>query len=354
MAHPAIRTGIIGYGLSGRVFHAPFIHGLPEFELSVVCSSQAGAVHERYPDARVVDDVEQLMALPALDLIIITAPNALHFPLAEAALKAGKDVLLEKPSVTSLKEIETLTRLANDSGRLLTVYQNRRFDGDFLHLKALIDSGELGALKHLTSRFDRFRPRPQDRWREQPGPASGIFWDLGPHLLDQALHLLGAPDSLQASLKILRPGGNTTDWFEITLEYPERLVTLGSTPFEAGPMRRFNARFESGSWQCWGLDPQEEALRAGQMPWQNDYPNAGQAQSAHRYSAAENGEITAMPDDCKPGHYRAYFQALANAINTRAEPPVSLGDAGALLYALELAEQSSAKGKRLSWQYPAS
>lgn len=354
MAHPAIRTGIIGYGLSGRVFHAPFIHGLPDFELSAVCSRQAEVVHERYPDTRVVADVEQLIESTSLDLIIITAPNTLHFPLAEAALKAGKDVLLEKPSVTSLREIETLTQLANDHGRLLTVYQNRRFDGDFLHLKALIDSGELGALKHLTSRFDRFRPKPQDRWREQPGPASGIFWDLGPHLLDQALHLLGAPDSLQASLKILRPGGNTPDWFEIMLDYPELQVTLGSTPFEAGPMRRFNARFEQGSWQCWGLDPQEEALRAGQMPWQNDYPNAGQAQTAHRHTVAEGGEITTLPDNCAPGHYQAYFKALAKAVNTRAEPPVSLGDARALLYTLELAEQSSAEGKRLSWRYPAS
>lgn len=351
MAHPAIRTGIIGYGLSGRVFHAPFIHGLPEFELSAVCSRQAGAVQERYPDTEVVPDTEQLIASPELDLIIITAPNALHFQLAEAALKAGKHVLLEKPSVTSLLEIETLTQLATDRNRLLTVYQNRRFDGDFLHLKSLIESGELGALKHLTSRFDRFRPTPQNRWREQPGPASGIFWDLGPHLLDQALHLLGKPDSLQANLKILRPGGATPDWFEVMLHYPDLQVTLGSTPFEAGPMRRFNARFEQGSWQCWGLDPQEEALRAGQMPWQPEYPNAGQAQSAHRYSASEQGNITGQPDDCSAGHYKAYFQALAGAILTGAMPPVSLNDACALLYTLELAEQSSAEGKCLSWEY---
>lgn len=354
MAQPAIQTGIIGYGLSGRVFHAPFIHGLPEFELSAVCSRQPDAVRERYPHTQVVPDSEQMIASPDLDLIIITAPNALHFPLAEAALKAGKDVLLEKPSVTSLKEIEALTQLANERNRLLTVYQNRRFDGDFLHLKSLIDAGELGSLKHLTSRFDRFRPTPQNRWREQPGPASGIFWDLGPHLLDQALHLLGSPESLQATLRTLRPGGTTHDWFEIILHYPGLLVTLGSTPFEAGPMRRFNARFEKGSWQCWGLDPQEEALRAGQMPWHPGYPNAGQAQSAHRYRASEQGNITVQADDCSAGHYQAYFQALASAIRAGAMPPVSLNDACALLYTLELAEQSSAEGKRLSWQYAAS
>ncbi|WP_051207956.1 Gfo/Idh/MocA family oxidoreductase [Saccharospirillum impatiens] len=350
MAYPAIRTGIIGYGLSGRVFHAPFIQGTPEFELTAVCSRQPEAIHERYPDTTVVEDAGQLIA-SQLDLIIITAPNALHFPLAEAALKAGKDVLLEKPSVTSLQEIETLTQLAKTQNRLLTVYQNRRFDGDFLHLKALINSGELGALKHLTSRFDRFRPIPQNRWREQPGPASGIFWDLGPHLLDQALHLLGSPDSLQASLKVLRTGGTTPDWFEVMLYYPDLQVTLGSTPFEAGPMRRFNARFEQGSWHCWGLDPQEEALRGGQMPWLAAYPDAGQAQTAKRYSASDDGRVTEQPDDCSAGQYQAYFKSLARAIHTRSEPPVSLNDARALLYTLELAEQSSSEGKRLDWNY---
>ncbi len=352
MAHPAIRTGIIGYGLSGRVFHAPFIQGLPEFELSAVCSRQPDAVLERYPETHVVADAGQLIASPQLDLIIITAPNALHFPLAEAALEAGKDVLLEKPSVTSLEEIESLTRLAEKRGRLLTVYQNRRFDGDFLHLKAMMASGELGKLRHLTSRFDRFRPTPQNRWREQPGPASGIFWDLGPHLLDQALHLLGSPESLQATLKTLRAGGTTHDWFEVMLYYPGLLVTLGSTPFEAGPMQRFNARFEQGSWQCWGLDPQEEALRAGQMPWHPEYPGAGQPQSAHRYRATEDGALTGQPDNCSAGHYQAYFSTLASAIQNGTAPPVSPEDACALIYTLELAEQSSALGKRLDWHYP--
>lgn len=352
MAHPAIRTGIIGYGLSGRVFHAPFIQSLPEFELSAVCSRQPDAVRERYPATSVVADAGQLIASPELDLIIITAPNALHYPLARAALEAGKDVLLEKPSVTSLQEIESLTRLAEQRGRLLTVYQNRRFDGDFLHLQAMMASGELGELRHLTSRFDRFRPTPQNRWREQPGPASGIFWDLGPHLLDQALHLLGSPESLQATLKTLRPGGTTHDWFEVTLYYPGLLVTLGSTPFEAGPMQRFNARFEKGSWQCWGLDPQEEALRAGQMPWLPEYPAAGQPQSAHRYRASVDGTLTGQPDNCSAGHYQAYFSTLASAIQNRTAPPVSAKDACALIYTLELAEQSSAQGKRLDWQYP--
>lgn len=352
MTHPAIRTGIIGYGLSGRVFHAPFIQSLPEFELSGVCSRQPDAVLERYPETNVVADAKQLISSPELDLIIITAPNALHFPLAKAALDAGKDVLLEKPSVTSLEEIESLTRLAEKRGRLMTVYQNRRFDGDFLHLKAMMASGELGKLRHLTSRFDRFRPVPQNRWREQPGPASGIFWDLGPHLLDQALHLLGSPESLQATLKTLRPGGTTHDWFEVMLYYPGLLVTLGSTPFEAGPMQRFNARFERGSWQCWGLDPQEEALRAGQMPWLPEYPDAGQPQSAHCYRATEDGALTGQPDDCSAGHYQGYFSTLASAILNGKAPPVSPEDACALIYTLELAEQSSALGKRLEWHYP--
>lgn len=359
MTQQPIRTGIIGYGLSGRVFHAPFVHNLPEFELTAVSSRQSESVLEQYPTVTVVPDASLLIQHPGLDLIIITAPNALHFPLAEAALRAGKDVLLEKPSVTSLNEIEHLARLAQDLGRLLTVYQNRRYDGDFQHLKALVESGEMGALKHLSSRFDRFRPQPQNRWREQPGPASGIFWDLGPHLLDQALYLLGTPESLTASLKILRTGGQTPDWFEVMLHYPNCQLTLGSTPYEAGPMQRFNARFENGSWQCWGLDPQEEALRAGQMPWHAGYPDAGQAQTAHRYLPAEQAtRVTDGPtlprDYCEAGQYGDYFTELATAITARTEPPVTLSNACALIYTLELAERSSFEGKQLAWEYPVS
>lgn len=346
MSSGPIRTGLIGYGLSGRVFHAPFIDALDDFSLTAVASHQSDTVKARYPDAQVVADASDLIAADDLDLIVITAPNDQHYPLARAALDAGKHVLLEKPAVTRLTQMEDLAQRAEQAGLTLCVYQNRRFDGDFLHLKTLLNDAPLGQLKHLESRFDRFRPQPQARWREQPGEGSGIFWDLGPHLIDQALHLLGAPEALTANLRTLRTDGQTTDWFELQLHYDGCEVVLGSTPFEPGAMRRFNARFEGGGWQCWGLDPQEEALRADQAPNDPAYPNLG---------AQQSGELATV-DGTKPatpahGDYRQFYQQLARAITGHNNAPVSLDDACALLYTLERAEESSRLGQRLEWRY---
>ncbi|PTY36227.1 oxidoreductase [Saccharospirillum sp. MSK14-1] len=346
MTQGPIRSGLIGYGLSGRVFHAPFIDALDAFSLDAVASRQADTVQARYPDCQVVAGAKDLIANDHLDLIVITAPNDQHYPLAKAALDAGKHVLLEKPAVTQLTQMEDLAARAERAGRILCVYQNRRFDGDFLHLKTLRSEAPLGQLKHLESRFDRFRPQPQSRWREQPGDGSGIFWDLGPHLIDQALHLLGAPEALTANLRTLRTGSQTTDWFELQLHYADCEVVLGSTPYEAGAMRRFNARFEGGGWQCWGLDPQEEALRADQAPTDPAYPNLG---------APQNGELATLDGlqhaTPTPGDYRHFYQHLAQAITGQGAAPVSLDDACALLYTLERAEESARLGQRLDWTY---
>ncbi|WLD58601.1 Gfo/Idh/MocA family oxidoreductase [Salinispirillum sp. LH 10-3-1] len=346
MSASPIRVGLIGFGLSGRIFHAPFIQALADFELSAVQSRQVDLVHSIVPSARVVGTSQALMDDPNIDLMVITAPNDLHFPLAEQALQAGKHVLLEKPAVTQLLQMERLTELAAQYDRILTVYQNRRFDGDFLTLQALIADGAMGALRHLDTRFDRFRPQPQHRWRELPGEGTGIFWDLGPHLLDQALLLLGAPDSLQANLRTLRQGGSTTDWFEVQLNYAQCAVTVGSSPFEAGDMRRFNARFEHGGWQCWGVDPQEEALRGGQMPWDTGYPNSGSTQRIQRFLADESFNTTPPPGD-----YRHFYRQLALAIREGGAAPVTPAQACALIYTMNLAEQSAAEQRTLPWSY---
>lgn len=351
MSLTPIRCGLIGFGLSGRVFHAPFVSQLESFRLQAVATRNGNSVLEHYPDARIESTSEALYAAEDIDLVIITAPNHLHYGLAKAALDADKHVVLEKPAVTALADMESLSRLARTKGKVLSVYQNRRYDGDFLHLRTLMASGSLGQLKHLDSRFDRFRPTPQQRWRELPGEGTGIFWDLGPHLLDQALALFGPPKALQANLHNLRDGSQTTDWFELELDYANTRVVLGSTPFEPGPMRRFNARFTAGSWQCWGLDPQEAALRAEQMPWHEGYPDVGDSQQATRYELSSKGTVNGVEDAPDPGHYRHYYQKLATAITTGSEPPVTLEDACALIYGLELAERSSQLGKKLSWDY---
>lgn len=344
-----IRVGIIGFGLSGRVFHAPFAAKQAEMALTHICTSQRDAVLERWPNVAVVSDAEALITSDAIDLVVITTPNECHYPQAKLALESGKHVLLEKPSVTELSQIEDLCQLAKVQGKVFTVYQNRRFDGDFQRLKALIERGELGQLKHLDSRFDRFRPEVQARWREQAGVGTGIFWDLGPHIFDQTLALLGTPDWVSASIDTLRDGGQAADWFEIELGYGQSRVRLGSTPFEAGQMRRFNARFTKGSWQCFGLDAQEDALRAGQLPDDSDYANTPQA--AVCYHAQTIQDIEAQKEQVSAGQYLHFYDQLAAAIQGAGEPPVTAKHACELVYGLELALASAAQGQRLTWQY---
>ncbi|UTV99517.1 oxidoreductase [Marinomonas rhizomae] len=347
----AIRVGLIGFGLSGRVFHAPFVMNDPDMTMSYVCSSKADEVRAVLPDVSVVSSAESVFAAPDVDLVVITTPNSLHFEQAKAALSNGKHVLLEKPSVTSLDQIEALCTLAKQNGLVFCVYQNRRFDGDFLRLKALIESGELGELKHLDSRFDRFRPTVQTRWREEPGVGTGIFWDLGPHLLDQALSLFGTPKWLHASIDKLRDGSQTHDWFEVELGYDDKRVRLASTPFEAGEMRRFNARFSQGGWQCVGLDPQEEALRSGQMPWQDEFPSKATQQRVTRFVAHSQDDIESIQEAATQGDYAAFYAQLRDSILGKGEAPVAMEQACQLIYLICLAEQSAESGQRMSWSY---
>ena len=345
----SIRVGIIGFGLSGRVFHAPFVAHQDEMTLSYICSSSAEKVHQYWPDVTVVNDADALIAGDDIDLVVITTPNELHFPQAKLALKSGKHVLLEKPSVTEIEQIEELCRIAYDNGLVFSVYQNRRFDGDFLRLKELVETGELGQLKQLESRFDRFRPVVQARWREQPGVGTGIFWDLGPHVMDQALALLGIPDWVQANIDTLRDGGAAPDSFEIELGYGKSRVRLGASLFEAGEMRRYNARFDGGSWHCYGLDAQEDALRAGELPGQTDF--ASSEQKAVCYHAPSQDDISALEESISAGRYVDFYQQLTDAIQGHGEAPVSKRHACELVYAMKLAEQSAQTGERITWYY---
>lgn len=346
-----IKVGLIGFGLSGRVFHTPFVMNDPHMEMTHVCSSKVEEVHAVLPKAVVMQSASDVCHVPDIDLVVITTPDKLHFEQAKLALEKGKHVLLEKPSVTNIQEIEHLCALAKQQGVIFCVYQNRRFDGDLQRLKALINGGELGELKHLDSRFDRFRPHVQDRWREQPGPATGILWDLGSHLMDQALYLFGAPKWLHASIDILRKEGRTNDWFEIELGYSDKRIRLGASPFEAGDMRRFNARFTQGSWQCLGLDPQEPALRSGQMPWDEGFPSQAPQQTNTRFVAHTQENIEKIAEASTQGEYSAFYGQLRDAILGKAQPPVSMDQACQLIYGLCLAEQSSETGQRMSWDY---
>ena len=261
-----IRVGLIGYGYSGKTFHAPLIGSVAGLDLRLIGSGDAARVAADFPGLPVAGDPVAVATADAVDLVVIASPNVSHAPLARAALAAGKHVVVDKPFTLDLAEARTLHAAARSRGRLLAVFHNRRWDSDFLTVRRAIAAGVIGPVRHFESHFDRFRPQIRDRWREGGGPGSGIWYDLGPHLVDQALQLFGLPDRVTANLARLRTGGLADDWVHAVLDYPNLRVVLRASLLVAGGSPRFVVHGEAGSLVKRRPDPQEGQLLAGLAP----------------------------------------------------------------------------------------
>ncbi|MAX33181.1 MAG: oxidoreductase [Halomonadaceae bacterium] len=326
-------VGVVGFGFASQTFHVPLIQATPNLELVAISSSDADKVHASLPEMDVEAKPQALFSRADIDLVVIPTPNQSHFPLAKAALAAGKHVVVDKPFTVTLSEAKALRGLADESGRLLSVFHNRRWDSDYLTLKALLESGDLGRLVSLESRFDRFRPDVRDRWREQAQPGGGIWYDLGPHLLDQALELFGMPRRILLDLAVSRDGAQTDDDFVALLDYEERRVTLKASALIAEPTPRFAAHGTQGSYLKYGLDPQEDRLKAGETPgpaWGVD-TNHGTLRTWDQASQA----LVAQEHPTQPGDYLAYYQGIADALAGQAENPVDAGSAIKVMMLLE-------------------
>ncbi|MBV1787669.1 oxidoreductase [Marinobacterium sp. D7] len=337
-----IPTALIGFGFSARVFHLPFLQALPDFRLSAVSTSRNDNLHLIDDSVSRYRDAQSLLAEDEAQLVIITTPNDSHYALARQALELGKDVVIDKPFVCSSKEGQTLIDLAQARGRLLSVFQNRRWDGDFLTLKSLIASGRLGQVRLLESRFDRFRPLPRERWREQPGRGSGIWYDLGPHLLDQALQLFGSPQAITARLACLREQCEVTDYFHVQLHYPQLEVVLNSSPYCASPNLRFHIEGSGGSYRKQGLDPQEDRLLAGVRPDRDEWAKETPEQWG-QFSDAQGSEVV----ETLCGGYQHYYRGIADALLRGGQNPVPAEQALETIRLIELAQQSNEEGRRI-------
>jgi len=341
-----IRVAVVGYGFAGKTFHAPVLAGVPGMELAAVASSDAAKVHADWPGLAVEADPHALFARPDIDLVVIATPNDSHHPLARAALLAGKHVVVDKPFTQTLAEAQDLARLARTTGRLLSVYQNRRFDGDFLTLRALLERGDLGELVYVESHFDRYRPQVLPRWRDRPG-AGGIWPDLGSHLADQALQLFGPPQAICADMAPIREGAVTEDYFHVQLRYAGGLrVVLHSTTIAAEPAPRFLVHGRLGSWSKHGVDVQEDALKAGARPFLQALGDWGKD--------TRDGRLT-LPDGQRstptlPGNYLAYYAAVRDAINGKAMNPVPPEQAVELMALLELGRRSAQERRELEFE----
>ena len=278
MSRPPIRTAVLGYGLAGRVFHCPFVASVPGFELSAIAlrspesaKRTADAVATIYPQASILSSIDEAIHSPEIDLIVIGTPNDSHVEYAAAALQAGKHVVVDKPLAPTSAEANQLIDLAARNGRVLAPFHNRRFDGDFQTVKKLIHTGTLGRVVTISSHMDRFRPiqRPNS-WKEEGGAASGLLFDIGPHLIDQALALFGAPTHITASVRSDRDQTAIDDAFDIVLDFTlsgqHLRYECHSTMLAAEPSPRFLVHGTQGSFTKFGLDPQEAALIAGNRP----------------------------------------------------------------------------------------
>jgi len=336
-----IGVGLIGYGLGGRAFHAPYVGVTPGMALRAVVSRDPAKVEADLPAVGVVPSVDALLARSDIDLVIVCSPDPLHADHALAALRAGKHVLVDKPFATSLAEARRVADEAAAQGRLLTVFHNRRWDADFLTLRRLLGEGLLGDVVQFESHFDRWRPVPAATWKE--GREGGVWLDLGPHLVDQALQLFGMPAGISADIATLREGAPAPDYFHAVLRYPGRRVLLHASKLVAEHGLRFAVHGTQGSWTKRGVDPQEAATVAGETPGGVDW---GHDPVAGTFTDAE-GASTAILNDS--GDYRLFWMALVAAIRGGGPNPVPASEAIAVMEILDAGLRSAAERREIAF-----
>lgn len=340
--HPPFRVGLVGYGFAAKTFHAPLLTAEFGLTLATVASGDAAKVTADLPRVRVDGDPFAVATSGDIDLVVIASPNDSHAPLARAALRAGKHVVVDKPFTLDMAEARELIALADKHARLLSVFHNRRWDSDFLTVKAAIGDDRIGTVVHFESHIDRFRPDVRPRWREGGGPGSGVWFDLGPHLIDQALQLFGLPVSVHASLAMQRKGARSDDWAHVLLDYGSCRVILHASMLVAGGSPRFVVHGDKGSLVKRLADPQERQLLAGMAPgapgWGEDtdglliYDNAG----------------AVSPRPSLPGDQRCYYAAIAGALAGRCANPVPPIEALAVMSVIEAAVESARCGRAIA------
>jgi predicted dehydrogenase len=346
-----IEVGLIGFGLGGRCFQAPVIRAVPGLHLAAILQRTGDSAAQVYPDTRIVRNIDELLAIDSIRLIVIASPNQTHFPFAKRCLEAGREVVVDKPFTTTVAEAAELLKLAEKLGRVLTVYHNRRFDADFQALRETVAAGDLGRIIRFESTYDRFRPaRKPGAWREQPGPGSGVLFDLAPHLIDQAMILLGKPTAITADIRTERPGFSTDDAFDLLLHYPEGArALLRATMMSAAPRPRLVVLGEKGSYLKREFDPLEPNLRNGQIPSGPSWV-VEREENWGELTLVENGNVSVRKVP-SIGDWREFYANVRDAILGKAPLLVTPQQALDVMVALDLALESDAKHCTVPWRH---
>lgn len=340
-----IRTALVGYGSVGEKMHAPLITVCPDLELVAVVERRQEKSKEKYPGVSIFRSLEALLEADAADLIVIVTPNEFHFSQAKMALEAGKHVVVDKPVTIHSREAKELKQIAEEKGLVLSVFQNRRWDGDIRTIQKILAEGLLGRVVHFESHFDRFRPGLADNWREQDVPGNGITYDLGTHLIDQAVMLFGRPDWVYAEIFKQRTGAVADDFFDITLMFGSTKARLTASVLSKAPMPKFLVLGEKGSYIKYGLDVQEKAFKAGELP---EGANWG-LEDAQAWGELHL-EHTSMTYETERGDYRIFYQNIADAISQKNTLRVPIDQAITVLEIIEAAFFSHQEGKRIPFK----
>lgn len=345
-----VGVGLIGYGGSGSVFHAPLIRAEPRLRLAVVCDIRTEQVRGDLPDVDVLAAAGNLFDRADVELVVVATPNSSHAELARAALLAGKHVVVDKPLTVTTRDADELIALATHENRLLSVFQNRRWDGDFRTVRECINSGALGEVVSYSAHFDRYVPRVDDGWREQPLDGSGALYDLGAHLIDQALVIFGLPLSVWGDVRTQRPGGRTPDAFHVFLDYGRLQVVLHAGSLIRDPGPRFQIHGEHGSFVKYGIDTQEAMLKAGRRPGE---PGWGIDPDDGRLTYDLQGLDLSAAVATLPGDYQSYYARIAAAILDSEPLPVVALEARNVVRIIEYVAESQASGRRVVTEWAA-
>jgi scyllo-inositol 2-dehydrogenase (NADP+) len=342
-----IQTAIVGYGLSGRYFHAPFLHVQPGFKVIKVLERKGKTSKELFPKAEVVRDLESIINDPKIELVVIATPNNFHYSMAKNCLRKGKHVVIEKPFTLSSSEADELITLADKKKLKIFVYHNRRWDGDFLTIRKLLKSGALGEVNEFEAHFDRYRPKLTTRlWREEEKSGGGVLYDLGSHLIDQTLQLFGVPDKLMAVIESQRKTSNVDDYFRLVLSYKKMKVILTAGMLVKDPGPRYIIHGIIGSFVKYGIDPQEDELRKGILPdseaWGIEEPDKWGLITIDYADMNVHGSV-----ETEPGNYMEFYNNVYNVLTKKAVMVIKPAEARNVIRIIELARESSAKKKEI-------
>lgn len=346
-----VRVGLIGFGLAGQAFHARVIRGVPGMQLACILERSGAKAREKYPDVRVARTVEDLLEDASIQLCIIATPNDSHFALARACLLAGRHVVVDKPFAPTLAESHELVRLAAERGLLITVYQDRRWDGDFQTIQKIVASGVLGKIVEYECRYDRFRLEPKAKaWRERANqPAAGVLFDLGPHVIDQALVLFGEPKAITASAFCQRETSQVDDAFDVCFEYPGLRAMLRARIIAFAPGPHFLIHGTNGTFVKYGMDPQEARLRSEDFSKQLDWGSDWGEEPEDLWGTLS---LVAKPREkvkTERGDYREFYANVRDALEDKSSLAVTPEQALRTMRGVLLSHKSSRERRTVSW-----